>query len=128
VDRIKGRPNWEPSELKDVSYSDLISHFFKSSSPYLQNAPLLEVPEIEDSSRTDVTRYGLPSEEEIQQVVTGVHRTSSKKGLDAVQVMKTFQNLYPHKGGLEEKVSEVLARKCDVVDDPGHFQHVRWIY
>jgi len=131
VDRIKGRPDWQPSSLKDVSYADIISRFFKASSSYIENAVTLEVPSESvdsESSQTNVTKYGLPSEKEIEQVVTGTHRTSPSKGFDAVQVMKMFQTLYPHKGGLEEKVSEVLARKCEVVDDPGHFQHVRWIH
>jgi 3-hydroxyisobutyryl-CoA hydrolase len=127
VDRIKERPNWQPVAVEYVSYDDVISQFFKTSSKYLQNSKPLDVPE-QVSTRTDMIKFGLPCEQEIQEVVTGTHKTSSSKGLDANQVMKVFQQLYPNKGGLEERVSEVLDRKCEVVDDPGHFKHVRWIH
>jgi len=110
VDRIKGRPDWQPSDLKDVSYSDIISRFFKSSSHYLENAPTLEVPsqESEDLTQMNVTKYGLPSEQEIQKVVTGTHRTSSGKGLDAVQVMKTCQSSTRTKGASRRRFLKCL--------------------
>lgn len=129
VDRVKGRPNWQPSTVDAVSHKDVLSKFFNTNSKYLQHSKALEIPDSsKDSPTSDIVKYGLPSEAEVEQVVTGTHRTSSQVGLDVDQVMDTFKKLYPSKGGLEPKLSEVLSRKCEVVSDPGHFNHLRWIH
>lgn len=70
--------------------------------------------------------FALPTEEEIKQVVRGEHPRSGAYALTLEELVQTFQNMTKDKKGVEEKVREVATRKCEVFEDPGNHQCLRW--
>ncbi|KAG8863149.1 hypothetical protein FRB96_009331 [Tulasnella sp. 330] len=137
IDKEQGRPAWEPSEVKDVKQSDVIDKFFDSNSPFLKDLPetttFTATPEagVETSAavatETDPLRFSLPSEEEIGRLVRGDHPSSSDTSLDLPELLERTRDLY-RKAGVEEKVKDVVARRCEVVaKTEGQQEYLRWI-
>ncbi|PAV23801.1 3-hydroxyisobutyryl-coenzyme A hydrolase isoform 1 [Pyrrhoderma noxium] len=117
------RPNWSPSELSQVD-KEFVKNFFDNSK-YVTSAPKLEI----DNSKVqqqDPMRYGLPTEEEIKQVVRGEHPQSGALALTREEVVKKFLGMTGNKHGVSEKVYEVLERRCEVIQDPDNNGCLRW--
>jgi 3-hydroxyisobutyryl-CoA hydrolase len=108
-----------------VSYEEVIQRFFNPQSPFIAAAPNFQL-DAADQAREPM-KYGLPTEEEIMQVVKGTHPSSASTGMDFAQVVEQFKDLYTGKAGVSDKVSEVLTRKCKVVEDPDNFHHLSWV-
>ncbi|KAF9454621.1 3-hydroxyisobutyryl-CoA hydrolase [Macrolepiota fuliginosa MF-IS2] len=121
------RPNWDPATLTKVT-DDLIDRFFDSTSVYLASAPELEVPE--SSIRDDIpepSRFALPTEKEIGEVVSGSHISGGATSLRLEELVTRFNNLRPGKMGVREKVLEVARRRCEVEDNAdGNAVWLKW--
>ncbi|KAF8201787.1 3-hydroxyisobutyryl-CoA hydrolase [Pholiota molesta] len=127
VDKIKERPQWEPSSIKDVT-SGIVSRFFDPKSPYLADAPSLELPaEIASGIISNPSKYALPSEEEIGSVVTGSHVSGGGLGVRLDELLARFADLRPGKVGVKEKVLEVVQRRCELTDNAdGNRVWLKW--
>lgn len=117
MEKSKGRPEWSPSSIQDVT-STIVSNFFHSKSPFLVDAPALEVPaDIEPGTISDPLKYALPTEEEIGSVVMGSHASGGGLGIRLDELLARFAELRPGKMGVKEKVLEVVQRRCEVTDN-----------
>ena len=91
----------------------------------MTSAPKLEI----DNSKVqqqDPMRYGLPTEEEIKQVVRGEHPQSGALALTREEVVKKFLGMTGNKHGVSKKIYEVLERRCEVIQDPDNNGCLRW--
>ncbi|KAG9015278.1 hypothetical protein FRB93_012977 [Tulasnella sp. JGI-2019a] len=132
INKQGGRPAWDPSEIKDVKQSDVVDKFFSASSPFFKNLPTTSftAPEAGDGpgvvTETDPLRFSLPSEEEIGRLVRGEHPSSSDTSLDLPELLERSRELYG-KAGVEAKVKDVVARRCEVVaKTDNQEQYLRW--
>ncbi|KAF9482807.1 3-hydroxyisobutyryl-CoA hydrolase [Pholiota conissans] len=127
VEKTKERPQWEPSTFKEVN-SAMVSRFFDSTSPFLADAPSLELPaEIATGTISNPLKYALPTEEEIGSVVMGSHASGGGLGVRLDEVVARFADLRPGKVGVKEKVIEVVQRRCEVTDNAdGNRVWLKW--
>lgn len=115
------KPAWDPSSLNAVS-SDIVSRFFNPKSPFRENAPV-----IRPRDRPSQKYNGLPTEVEIAAVVQGTAPTSGGKAVTYKDLIRVLQKSHGKKMGLEDKVTEVVSRKCEIVDnDDGNFVWLQW--
>ncbi|ORY17054.1 3-hydroxyisobutyryl-CoA hydrolase mitochondrial precursor [Clohesyomyces aquaticus] len=93
IERKKERPSWQPNTLEDVRPAD-VARFFEGRShlPLTSSANYKEYPH---------AWIGLPREEEILQLSTGISRED---------VVGKLLEKYEGKQGVREKVAEVLDR------------------
>ena len=116
VEKSKERPKWSPSSINDVSPAT-VSRFFDQNSPFLKDAPALELPDIGSGTISNPLKYALPSEEEIGSVVKGSHASGGGLSMRLDEVLARFADLRPGKVGVKEKVLEVVDRCCVVTDN-----------
>ncbi|KAI0784365.1 3-hydroxyisobutyryl-coenzyme A hydrolase [Abortiporus biennis] len=130
VEKIKERPQWYPSTLKEVKYSDIKRRFFEKYSPAKGNSPALDVPEeLVNIKIIHPMRYSLPTEEEIGKMVDGSHPASGGTVITRDELIKKFEQLRKGKLGLHEKLQDVLARKCvEDVDKETGDKWLRWVH
>lgn len=84
---------------------------------------------MEDISSTprDPMRYALPTEEEIRAVVAGSATSGGSTSVTLPELVARFQERTNGKYGVKEKVEEVVARQCQVVDNnDGNFVWLKW--
>jgi 3-hydroxyisobutyryl-CoA hydrolase len=127
VNKIKeGRPEWQPATLAEVS-DDIVNRFFSSQSKYTKGGPKLSIPrEIKERALPSFGIYALPSEEEVRKVVQGVPNDSGTS-VTFEELVAKFERYQRGKVGVREKLAEVCARKCEVVDNKdGNFVWLRW--
>jgi 3-hydroxyisobutyryl-CoA hydrolase len=125
-ERLKGRPAWTPSTLEEVSEDQVIRDFF-ADSPYTAKAPRLSSKENLPQASRNSMRFALPTEDEIHAVVSGSHATGGNTGLTLPELITKFEDLRGVKVGLKEKISEVVSRQCEVVDNgDGNFVWLKW--
>ncbi|KZT27345.1 ClpP/crotonase [Neolentinus lepideus HHB14362 ss-1] len=120
------RPAWEPSDIEAINEDEIIKKFFDESSPFFDPKPQLDIPkEFAERPISDPNRYALPSEKEIESVIRGSHRTSGDFGMTVEELVdKCERDLAPGsrksrrtKGGIREKVVDVVRRKCEVEEE-----------
>jgi len=124
-DKIKERPNWQPSTLEEISRETIYANFFSADSPYLQSIPRMD---FQPGVSRDPMQYALPSEEAIGLVVRGYDRSSGSTAVSMDEVIARFQESErPAKLGLMEKISEVVDRKCNTkwIGDQAYLE---WIH
>ncbi|KAG8937312.1 hypothetical protein FRC02_000082 [Tulasnella sp. 418] len=118
VDKEKGTPSWSPSGLDEISHAQVLTSFFDSASPFLQNTPSATFSNNNDkatsSVKMDPMAYSLPSEVELRQIIQGSHQFSASTAYNLDDLIGRFRQLRP-KHGVEEKIREVVARKCELV-------------
>lgn len=112
LSKTPGRPDWEPSTLAEVSEESVTQDFFSPSSEYLGSKPEFNPPAGFDKHR-DPTRYALPSQESIKFYVTQDTPSSGGLAVTRDQVLQHFEQQTKGKGGVRDKVSEVLDRMCE---------------
>ena len=91
----------------------------------MTSAPKLEI----DNSKVqqqDPMRYGLPTEEEIKQVVRGEHPQSGAFSLTLDELVEHVASIASGKHGVEAKVREVAARRCKEIDGDGK-RYLKWV-
>ncbi|KAK7467509.1 3-hydroxyisobutyryl-CoA hydrolase [Stygiomarasmius scandens] len=128
VEKTKERPQWNPATLEEVT-DEILDKFFNPESVYLQNLPEFSVPEHLKSAPIRPSRFALPTELDIKDMVIGEHQASGDTGLTLDELVSNFENLYDHKTGVREKVMDTVARKCQVVDNAdGNKVWLKWNY
>jgi len=129
VTKSKDRPEWSPSTLSEVSEEFIQKEFFSAFSPEAGTAPKITPPEWIDSHPTSMNpmKYALPTEEEVQQMVTGSHKASGDFAVTVDDLVARFEELKKGKSGVREKVLEIVARKCKLVEDGGE-EYLKWAY
>jgi 3-hydroxyisobutyryl-CoA hydrolase len=121
------RPSWNPATLAEVT-DDLVDRFFEPSSPFLASTPELEVPSsLANTLPSHPSRFALPTEQEIGEVVRGVHKSGGNTSIRLNELVTRFQQLRPGKMGVKEKVLEVAKRRCGVEDNAdGNAVWLKW--
>ncbi|PCH34253.1 3-hydroxyisobutyryl-CoA hydrolase [Wolfiporia cocos MD-104 SS10] len=116
----KGRPKWGPSAVEGVADSKY--------SLEKGNVPRVEVPEyLADAVPADRTRFALPTENEIRQMIQD-HSTGDDISAPTLEeVVAKLIELKNGKEGVIDKVLEVVSRKCRVEqDNPLGRRGLRW--
>ncbi|KAJ3997285.1 3-hydroxyisobutyryl-coenzyme A hydrolase [Lentinula boryana] len=126
VEKIKtGRPNWSPATLEDVT-DEIVDRFFDTDSPYLKSMPEFKYPFAPGESR-DYTEYALPTETAIRDMVTGEHPNGGDTGITLDELVSSFESITDSKMGVREKVQEVAARRCGLIDNAdGNLVWLKW--
>lgn len=72
-------------------------------------------------------KFALPSEKEIETVVTGSHRSGGEMSLQMDEVVSRFGEMRGGKMGVKEKIYEVIKRRCELIDNAdGNRVWVKW--
>ncbi|THV07797.1 3-hydroxyisobutyryl-coenzyme A hydrolase isoform 1 [Dendrothele bispora CBS 962.96] len=125
-EKKEGRPDWNPATVEEVT-DKILDRFFNPKSEYIQNVPQFTVPDNMKSAPIRPSRFALPTEIEIKDMVIGQHQASGDTGLTLEELVSNLENLYDHKIGVREKVMDVAARKCKVVDNAdGNQVWLKW--
>lgn len=105
-----------------------MNRFFDPKSTYLASTPELDIPE--SSAREDLpapSKFALPTEEEIGQVVCGSHRSGGVTSIRLDELVTRFNDLRSGKMGVREKVLEVAQRRCEIEDNgDGNTVWLKW--
>lgn len=132
-DKIKSkeRPQWSPDTVEEVS-PEIVSRFFATKSPYIEQTPTLSVPGNMQRNATDPMRFALPTEEAISRRFRNHDRSTESAIIALPDLLQHFDGLdvlRPGKQGVKEKVLEVVQRRCEFVDqgDGSERYWVRWI-
>ncbi|KAJ7161513.1 3-hydroxyisobutyryl-CoA hydrolase [Mycena crocata] len=126
VKKSKARPDWKPSRLHEVT-DEIVDRFFSPHSKYLQNAPTLVQDAIQSSSERAQLNYGLPTENDIRDVITGEEPDSGDMGYTLDDLLEYYHDSRANKIGVSDKVLEVVRRKTTVIDnDDGNSVWLRW--
>lgn len=112
LSKTPGRPDWKPPTLAEVSEESVIRDFFSPSSQYLDATPEFNPPVGFDKPRHPM-RYALPSQESIRLYVTQDTPGGGGLAVTRDQVVRHFEEQAKGKGGVRDKVSEVLDRTCE---------------
>lgn len=123
----EGRPDWSPTTLEEVS-DEIVDRFFDQESPYLASVPELKYPFVSGESR-NYSEYALPTEKEIRDMVTGEHANGGDTGITLDELVSSFEEMTDRKMGVREKIYEVVARKCELVDNSdGNKVWLKWLH
>lgn len=95
------KPVWQPASLEDISEKDKIAKPFFAISPDIEPLQLLTDA---DYSEYPFRKFGLPTEEEVWQVI------KLKPGYTKERILKVFSVQRNEKQGVREVVSEILER------------------
>lgn len=87
----------------------------------------LELISEKDYDKYPHSKYMLPSEQDIQNVVTGEAPGVGNYALSSDEVVDYFINDRKGKQGVKSKVLDVLARKTKVIKDD-ESNSLKWIY
>jgi 3-hydroxyisobutyryl-CoA hydrolase len=120
-EKERGRPAWSPASLDQVDVAALEASFFRST----EDPPQLKLPETLHKNHPPITsfsRYGLPTENELQTLILGSHISSGSGALTLQELIAKAGDLRGGKRGVAEKVQEVVGRRC-AVDKDGY---IRW--
>ncbi|KAF9652921.1 3-hydroxyisobutyryl-coenzyme A hydrolase [Thelephora ganbajun] len=125
LSKTPGRPDWQPSTLAEVSEESIIQDFFSPSSKYLDAKPEFNPPAGFDKPKHPM-RFALPSQESIRLYVTQDTPGSGGLAVTRDQALQYFEQQTKGKGGVRDKVSEVLDRMCEEeIGDDGK-DWLRW--
>lgn len=101
------QPKWEPATIEEVDHEKVLGQYFKNQSPkalsLLSGTSWMKYP---------YSRYSLPSEDEINMVVTSETQDSGLLQLTAEEVAEVCVRKISGKIGVREKVMEVLSRRA----------------
>ncbi|KAJ7286295.1 3-hydroxyisobutyryl-coenzyme A hydrolase isoform 1 [Mycena rebaudengoi] len=122
ITKSKERPAWNPATLEEVT-DEMVDRFFAIDSPFLENAPALK-----GSPSARIQRYGLPTEDDIRNVITGANPDSADTMYTLDDLLEFFDEARSGKIGVDEKVLEVARRKTVAVDNggDGNFVWLQW--
>lgn len=112
------RPNWQPSTVNEVSDEFILQSFFPQLKADDTTSPRLHPPAwLAKASVMNPMVYGLPTEEQIGQMVLGSHKSSGSTVLTFDELVAKFEEMKSGKAGVREKIEEVVRRKCTTVED-----------
>ncbi|RUP44017.1 ClpP/crotonase-like domain-containing protein, partial [Jimgerdemannia flammicorona] len=118
VNKPATTPTWNPPTLSEISDTDVLNSYFFAPSP--NELSLLTSKDLS----TLHSRYALPTEKDIERVVTGEVKGVGIYALSKDQVVEWFSRDRRGKQGVREKVVEVLERRTTIIDADG----LKWIY
>ncbi len=113
VTKSKDRAAWKPSTLEEVSLDSIRSTFFSNPPPF-SNPPLPRLNFAKGGLapyKAYPWNFGLPTEAEVRDVVTGDAKGAGDLAKTADEVVSWFVSRRKGKVGVEDKVREVLSRK-----------------
>lgn len=132
VDRIKTRPEWQPSSITDSSLSpkSIDSSFFNPESKHHQSMPQLEFKPVsslttgKDTTWGRFREYGLPSEQLLRDLVEGSAPGSGAFALREQELIdRVLDGHAPErKAEFEKRVKAVVSTHCEQ-DKEGY---LRW--
>ncbi|KAF9923815.1 hypothetical protein FBU30_006127 [Linnemannia zychae] len=99
-------PKWQPATIEEVDREQILGQYFRNQAP-----KALSLSNSQTYRQYPYTRYALPSEEEIRQIVRGESQGSGPLQLTADEVADVCVKKSGGKIGVREKVMEVLSRK-----------------
>ncbi|KAJ4475698.1 3-hydroxyisobutyryl-coenzyme A hydrolase [Lentinula aciculospora] len=121
------RPNWSPATLEEVT-DGILDMFFRADSPHLESVPEFKYSFAPGESR-DYMEYALPTEYAIRDMVTGEHPNGGDTGITIDELVSSFENITDSKMGVREKVQEVAARRCELIDNAdGNRVWLKWAH
>lgn len=129
ITKKKGRPEWKPPTLEEVTDESIKKTFFSHPPPF-SNPPLPKLQFRHKAASRPYKQYphahySLPSENAIKDVVTGEARGSGQYAVTANEVVQHFVKSSNGKVGVEDKVRDVIARKCTVQNNDST---LKWVY
>jgi 3-hydroxyisobutyryl-CoA hydrolase len=132
VDRIKTRPEWNPSTITDSALTpkNIENTFFNTSSKHHQSMPKLDfkptssLTEGKDTTWGRFREFGLPSEQKLQDMVEGSAPGSGAFALKEEELIERVLQTQPTERRQEvtRRVQEVLSIHCNT-DREGY---LRW--
>jgi 3-hydroxyisobutyryl-CoA hydrolase len=116
IDKKSKRPKWSPNRLEEVT-SEHVERFFSEESEFMTLRPTLSIPGyLMHSKETPASRFALPTEKDIGDVIRGSHSSSGQMAITRGELLSKFEKLRPGKHGVREKIEEIVGRKCVCVD------------
>ncbi|KAI7883088.1 ClpP/crotonase [Lichtheimia hyalospora FSU 10163] len=122
LDKPRRKAEWKPTQVADVKLADIKKEYFDAS----DKKPLELISE-DDYDRYPHSKYMLPSEQDIQSVVTGEAPGVGNYALSSDEVVDYFINDRKGKQGVKNKVLDVLARKTQAIKND-ESNSLKWIY
>lgn len=122
MDKPRRKAEWKPSQVEDVKLAEIKKEYFDAS-----DKKPLELISDKDYDKYPHSKYMLPSEQDIQNVVTGEAPGVGNYALSSDEVVDYFINDRKGKQGVKSKVLDVLARKTKVIKDD-ESNSLKWIY
>ncbi|ORY59438.1 3-hydroxyisobutyryl-CoA hydrolase [Leucosporidium creatinivorum] len=123
------RAPWTPATLAEVTDSSITKTFFGSPPPF-KNPPLskLSFHHTQAKGARPYKMYphagfSLPTEDNIRDVVTGEAKGSGQFAMKEDEIVKKIVKQWKGKVGVEQKVREVLKRRCQV----GQGETLKWV-
>ncbi|KAJ2237701.1 3-hydroxyisobutyryl-CoA hydrolase [Coemansia sp. RSA 1722] len=113
-------PKWTPATLEEVDMGQLHAEYFESSGQY----SVLDFIDPNVAFDKYPHAFGLPSERDIGDLVTGVNPQAGSLGMTRREVLGFFDRQTMRKVGVRQKVSWVLDRKTE--EDKDSYV-LRWI-
>ncbi|KAK9728185.1 3-hydroxyisobutyryl-CoA hydrolase [Basidiobolus ranarum] len=105
-------PSWVPAKLSDVSLSEIEKTYFN----WEPETPL-SIPEELTYMEYPHRKNTLPSEREVQQLLSGENPDAGSMQLDRAGIVSWFESDRMEKPGVTKKVLEILSRKTVVMED-----------
>lgn len=123
------RAPWSPSTLAEVTDSSITKTFFANPPPF-SNPPLSGLAFRHTQAKGSRpykeyphARFSLPSEANIRDVVTGEAKGSGQFAMKEDEIVKKIVKQWNGKVGVEQKVREVLKRRCQI----GLGETLKWV-
>jgi 3-hydroxyisobutyryl-CoA hydrolase len=125
VQKLRTRPSWSPSTILETSIDSILAKFFDPNSQYLKNVPNTTFSRsAPQHSERDPMQWSLPTEQEIKRLVKGEHPISGGMAPTLSDLITQMRELRP-KQGVEQKVRDVVSRKCHVEGGDGE-GYIQW--
>lgn len=119
----KTRPKWSPSTIEDVSTSSIAENFFGGNTQFAKAKPDLNLDPLpinardRDETWNQFRKYGLPSEAELQGIISG---SSPGSGAFKVTEGELIDNVLeakgevagPRKNDIIRRIKEVVEMRC----------------
>ncbi|PCH34159.1 3-hydroxyisobutyryl-CoA hydrolase [Wolfiporia cocos MD-104 SS10] len=122
--RMPDETPWYPDALEKVSDSYIQEEFFHKYSPERGTAPRIRLYNLPHNVEpADAMRFSLPSEEEIRRMVEENNHGSL---LSLEELAAKIKSSTRDKAGVEEKIFDVVSRKCTQLDDSQGRMRLMW--
>lgn len=130
IQKEKGRAAWSPNKLADTPLEPVLANFYDPESTFLEKVPATTFSTPNGKYvKTNPMRFSLLSEEEIGRLIRGEHPSSSSVAFTLEELVEKVKALSGGKQGVEEKVKDVVRRRCQEVPKSGMQEgHLRWIH
>jgi 3-hydroxyisobutyryl-CoA hydrolase len=123
VDRIKTRPEWNPSSITDPSLSakSIEKNYFNPSSPHHKSMPKLDFKPVssltdgKDTTWDKFRQYGLPSEQRLRDLVEGSAPGSGAFALKEEELIDRILDGHAveRREEFQARVKSVVATHCE---------------